>query len=67
MENNAKTKLSQLLATPIGAILLAFSLIVTRFFPSTAFYDFLSGFLLGLSLILNVYYIILISKKHKKE
>jgi hypothetical protein len=67
MENNAKNKLKQLLATPIGAILLALSLIVTRFFPATAFFDFLSGLLLGLSLILNAYYIIIISKKHKSE
>jgi hypothetical protein len=65
MENIKKNKLKQLLATPIGAILLALSLIVTRFTPPTAFFDFLSGLLLGLSLAFNVYYIIAISKKHK--
>jgi hypothetical protein len=67
MENNTKYKMKQLLAAPIGVILLALSVLVTRFFPSTAFFDFFSGFLLGLSLILNIYYIIIISIKHKTE
>ena len=62
-----KTKLEKLLVTPIGVILLALSLIATRFFPACPFIDFLSGLLVGLSLVLNVYYIIIISKKQKKD
>lgn len=67
MENNTKFKIKQIFATPIGVTLLVLSVIVTRFLPTTAFFDFFSGLLLGLSLVLNIYYIIIISKKHKTE
>jgi hypothetical protein len=69
MEKNSKNKMNQILAAPIGVTLLALSIIISRFFPSTAFWDFLSGFLLGLSLVLNVYYIIITTKnlRSKKE
>ena len=66
MESNSKHNLTQLLATPIGVILLAMSFIVNRLLPTTTFFDFLSGLLLGLSLVLNVNYIITISKKKWK-
>lgn len=65
MEINSKFKMKQLLAGPIGVTLLALSVIVSRFFPETAFFDFFAGLLLGLSLVLNLYYIIIISKSIK--
>jgi hypothetical protein len=67
MENNGKNKLNQILATPIGAILLALSLLISRFLPATNLLNFLSGLLLGLSLVFNLYYIIVISKMHKNK
>jgi|WetSurMetagenome_2_1015567.scaffolds.fasta_scaffold297643_1 hypothetical protein len=67
MENNTKDKMKQILAVQIGMILLALSVIVTKYFPSTAFFDFFSGLLLGLSLVLNSYYIIITSKKLKDK
>ena len=66
MENKTKDKMTQILATPIGLILLALAIIIIKFFPSTPCFDFASGFLLGLSLVLNVLFIIVVIAKKKK-
>ena len=61
--NSLKNKLKNILATPVGIVLLSLAIVMIRFLPGTGFLDFFSGFLLGLSLVLSSYYIIIISRK----
>jgi hypothetical protein len=67
MNNNSKNKLYKLFASPLGTILLALSIIISRYFPENKVLDFISGFFVGLSIVFNLYYIINISKKEKNE
>jgi len=55
--NNLQFIRLQLLTLPVGLILLAASILMGKFLPSTPAIDFTEGFLIGLSLVLNVYYI----------
>lgn len=50
---------------PIGVILLAIALVINRFLSGYALSDFLAGLLTGLSLVLNIKYIIAVSKNRK--
>ena len=60
-------KKAQLLTLPIGLILLAAAILMEKFLPATDSLDFIVGFLMGLSIVLNIYYIIaLVSHKHEK-
>ncbi len=59
--NNKKIK--QFLALPIGIVTLVAAVIIDKFFPENRTTDFVSGFLLGLSVVLNMYYIIVTAKK----
>lgn len=52
---------------PIGVVLLAFALIINRFLSGFPLMDFLAGLLTGLSLVMNVKYIIAISNSRKSE
>jgi hypothetical protein len=56
-------KNKQLLALPIGIILLGISLLMGRFLPATNLFDFLEGLLIGLSIALNIAYIFYQSRK----
>lgn len=56
----------QLLALPIGMLLLAIALLMEKFLPGNNFLDFTEGFLIGLSIVLNIYYLIGTSRKVKK-
>jgi len=67
MKNKAKRKLMQKLALPIGIVMLAIALIMEKFLPSTPFFDFTEGFLMGLSIVLNVYYLVAVSRRMRKK
>ena len=56
-------KYKQLLALPFGLVLLAISILIERFFPASDGLDFIAGFLIGLSIALNIRYIYMRSKK----
>ena len=56
-------KNKRLLSIPVGILLLAIALILERFFPANDGLDFISGFLIGLSIVLNLKYISLRSKR----
>ena len=60
-------KKQNLLAMPIGIILMAIAIIMIKFLPSNNIYDFIEGVLIGLSIVLNLFYMYFISKKSKKE
>ena len=60
-----KNKLTHVLAMPIGMILLAIAIILNRFLPENNVNDFLIGFLFGLSIALNIYYIFISVKRNK--
>ncbi len=56
-------KTHNLLTMPIGIILMALALIMIKFFPGNNINDFIEGFLIGLSIVLNIFYMYLMSKK----
>jgi hypothetical protein len=60
-------KLKQALAMPIGMILLAIAIIMGKFLPHNNIFDFVVGILTGLSIVLNLYYIFIISQKSKEK
>ena len=60
-------KKQNLLAMPIGIILMAIAIIMIKFLLSNNIYDFIEGVLIGLSIVLNLFYMYFISKKSKKE
>jgi len=60
-----KNNLTHVLAMPIGMILLAIAIILNRFLPENNVNDFLIGFLFGLSIALNIYYIFISVKRNK--
>ena len=47
-------KNKQFLTLPFGLIFLAIALIIERFFPENDGFDFIAGFLIGLSIVLNL-------------
>lgn len=56
-------KCKQILAAPVGPAILTLTIILDRYLPnSTGTYDFLIGFMYGLSLVLNITYIIIKAK-----
>lgn len=59
-------KLKQALAMPIGMLLLAVAILMGKFLPHNNLFDFIVGMLTGLSIVLNIYYIVTISHKSKK-
>jgi hypothetical protein len=60
-------KTKDVLAMPIGLTLLAIAILLMKFLPATSVFDFTEGFLIGLSIVLNIYYIYAVSQKSKKE
>lgn len=60
-------KMKKILSMPVGAILLAIALIIERFVPTSNISSFFIGMFIGLSLVLNIYYLIIVSKEKKKE
>ena len=60
-------KLKYILTLPVGMVLLAIAILMEKFLPSNNILDFLVGLLIGLSLVLNIYYIVAMIRKTKKE
>ena len=60
-------KFKQILAMPIGMLLLAIAILIKKFLPDSNLFSFLEGFLIGLSIVLNIYYIIVMTQKNKEE
>jgi hypothetical protein len=60
-------KRKQLLTMPIGVLFLAIALLIGRFLPGNNLFNFLEGLFIGLSIALNIYSVIVTSKKIKKE
>jgi len=56
-------KIEQLSEKPVGAALLAIALLIERFLPANNWLDFISGFWVGLSVVLNLKYIFSRSKR----
>ena len=57
----------QSVAMPIGMISLVIAIILTRYFKTTDLLDFISGFLFGLSIVLNLYYIYKVAANKRKS
>jgi hypothetical protein len=53
----------QLLAMPIGMILLAIAILMERYLPANNILNFIEGLFTGLSIALNIYYVFVISRK----
>lgn len=62
-----KKKVLQILSLPIGMILLGIGITIGRYLPQNNTSDFLTGFLVGLSIVLNLYYIFTTTKKKKDQ
>jgi hypothetical protein len=60
-------RLRQALAMPIGMILLAIAILMGKFLPHGNILDFIIGVLIGLSIVLNICYIVVISQKTREE
>jgi len=67
MENHKKKQITfnRLLAAPFGGIMLVVAIIMNKYCPETSFFDFITGFLFGLSLVLNMVYIFLLTSKKR--
>ncbi len=61
---NEKMKFQNALTLPIGMIFLATAMVMEKFLPGNDLYDFVEGVLIGLSVILNIYYIGISVKKN---
>lgn len=57
----------QSVAMPIGMISLVIAIILTRYFKETNLLNFISGFLFGLSIVLNLYYIYKVQANKRKS
>lgn len=60
-------KLNQILALPIGLLLLAIALLMGKFLPENNFLDFTEGLLMGLSAVLNIWFIYIMVKNSKNK
>jgi hypothetical protein len=60
-------KLKYLLSLPVGMVMLGIALLMEKFLPSNNFLDFIVGLLIGLSLVLNIYYIGSVIRHSRKE
>jgi hypothetical protein len=57
-------KFQKILSLPIGMICLSLGILIDKFLHSNNILDFIEGFLCGLSIVLNIYYIfVIVSKK----
>ncbi|MDP2890673.1 MAG: hypothetical protein Q8P34_17130 [Bacteroidota bacterium] len=54
--------MKQLASIPAGMIFLVFAILIDRFLPQNNFLDFLAGMCTGLSIVLNVRYVLAIAK-----
>ena len=58
-------KLQKILSLPIGMICLALGILMEKFLPINNTLDFIEGFLIGLSIVLNIYYIFITITKRQ--
>ena len=56
-------KIKQFLGWPLGIALLAIAILIEKLLPANDGLDFISGFLFGLSVVLNLKYIFNRSKR----
>lgn len=54
--------MKQIASTQAGVILFALAILIDRFLPQTNLFDFLAGMFTGLSILLNVRYVLAIAK-----
>ena len=52
---------------PIGLLMLASSILMNRFLPNSESLDFVSGFLMGLSMVINIAGIIIFSYSYSNK
>ena len=57
--------MKQIQEKPFGVVLLAVALVINRFLSGSPLMDFFAGMLTGLSMVLNIQYIIVVSKNRK--
>ena len=60
-------KLKYLLSLPVGMVLLAIAFLMDKFLPGNTYLDFIEGFLIGLSVVLNIYFIAVDIRNSKQE
>ena len=60
-------RLQYILTLPLGMVLLAIAILMEKFLASNCYLDFIEGLLIGLSLVLNIYFIVAIIRHTKKE
>lgn len=66
LSNDRFNKLKQFII-PIGLLMLASSILINRFLPNTESFDFVSGFLMGLSLVINIAGILIFSYSYSNK
>ena len=64
---NKKMKQSRLLTQPIGMICLAVAILMGKFLPGNNLNDFIEGFLIGISIVLNIRFIVINSTVNKRS
>jgi len=60
-------KIKQVLALPVGMIFLAIAIMMEKFLPANHLYDFIEGLFTGLSIVLNIYFIFVITKNKNEK
>lgn len=60
-------KIKEVLALPIGMVFLAIAILMEKFLPANNVRDFIEVLLMGLSVILNVYYCGILYQKNEKK
>jgi len=66
LSNDRFNKLKQFII-PIGLLMLASSILINRFLPNTESLDFVSGFLMGLSMVINIAGILIFSYNYSNK
>jgi Ca2+/Na+ antiporter len=64
---NLRMKIEEVLARPIGMVFLAIAILIEKFLPANNVLDFIEGLLMGLSVILNIYYCGILYQKNEKK
>jgi len=67
MKGAQPMRLQYILTLPLGMVLLAIAILMEKFLASNCYLDFIEGLLIGLSLVLNIYFIVAIIRHTKKE
>lgn len=62
-----KKNFVQPIAMPVGMVCLVIAIILSRYVAATKLVDFITGFLYGISIVLNLYYIYTVARNKRKS